>query len=222
MPKHVYAYMDARNAPARANKEKATLSKLLNLAVRKGLINHNVCREVKQIPLKPRERYVTGEEFWAVHDLAPIQVQLAMRLAIGTGARQHNILDLQRKHLTDEGIEIDTGKGGKPVLIEWSPFLKDTIAECKKQPSKILTGYLIHTRAGNRYTRHGFSAMFRKAIDKAIEKNKIAEKFTFHDLRAKAGSDAQNDKFLGHQDPRTYRKNYLRKRVIVTGNDYTR
>ncbi|MGV7235458.1 MAG: tyrosine-type recombinase/integrase [Nitrosomonadaceae bacterium] len=221
-PPHIYAYMDARRAPARANKEKATLSRLLDLAVRKGLVGRNVCREVKQFALKPRDRYVTADEFWAVHDIAPVQIQLAMRLAIGTGARQHNILDLQRKHLKDEGIEIDTGKGGKAVLVEWTDFLLETVRECKKSPSKILTRYMIHNRQGDRYTRTGFSAMFRRAVDKALSEELITEKFTFHDLRAKAATDSQDEHLLGHQDPRTYRKYYVRTRKTVHGKDFKR
>jgi len=216
-PHHIYNYMINRNAPARANKEKALLSHVLQKAVNRGLRNDNPCKQVKQLKLEARKRYVTGEEFWAVHDKAPIQVQLAMRLAIGTGARQHNILDLQRKHLKKDGIEIDTGKGGKPVLVEWTDFLREAVEECKKLPTKKLTGYLVHTRSGDRYTRMGFSSMFRKTV-----KETDVEHFTFHDLRAKAASDSQDEHLLGHQDPRTFRKYYKRTRKVVRGKDFKR
>lgn len=42
------------------------------------------------------------------------------------------------------------------------------------------------------------------------------DRFTFHDLRAKAGSDSVDGKLLGHADQRTLNRHYRRKPEVVT------
>ena len=44
-----------------------------------------------------------------------------------------------------------------------------------------------------------------------VKRGLLAERFTFHDLRAKAGSDAKDGRLLGHMNPRTLRRVYIRK-----------
>jgi len=51
---------------------------------------------------------------------------------------------------------------------------------------------------------------------KALKDGLIEERFTFHDLRAKAGSETTDDKLLGHQNPATKRRHYERAPVKVT------
>jgi integrase len=53
----------------------------------------------------------------------------------------------------------------------------------------------------------------RKTLDEGV----MAERFTFHDLRAKAGSEAENPtELLGHDDPRTTNRIYRRRPRVVT------
>lgn len=42
-----------------------------------------------------------------------------------------------------------------------------------------------------------------------------ADRFTFHDLRAKAGSDSDDTRLLGHADLRTLNRHYRRKPETV-------
>ena len=49
-----------------------------------------------------------------------------------------------------------------------------------------------------------------------MEEGAIAERFTFHDIRAKAGSDSEDVKLLGHEDARIHRRHYQRKPIKVT------
>jgi integrase len=58
--------------------------------------------------------------------------------------------------------------------------------------------------------------MWRRTMDKAVEEERLVERFTFHDLRAKAGSDSEDDGLLGHEDSRTLRRYYKRKPLKVT------
>ena len=49
-----------------------------------------------------------------------------------------------------------------------------------------------------------------------MDENKLSEWFTFHDIRAKAGSDGEDDKLLGHADPKMLNRVYKRNAVRVT------
>ena len=48
-----------------------------------------------------------------------------------------------------------------------------------------------------------------------LERGLIVERFTFHDLRAKAGSDGTDEKLLGHMDPGVLRRVYRRRPELV-------
>ena len=91
-PRHIYKYMDLRKAPVRANRERSFLSTLFMWSIRWGAGTQNPCRDVKPYPEKPRDRLVTDKEFWAVYEIAPPVIQLAMMLAWVTGARQRTSL----------------------------------------------------------------------------------------------------------------------------------
>ena len=58
--------------------------------------------------------------------------------------------------------------------------------------------------------------MWRRVMDKALERGHLTERFTFHDLRGKAGSDSEDGGLLGHEDRRTLMRHYQRKPVKVT------
>ena len=68
---------------------------------------------------------------------------------------------------------------------------------------------------GHKYTSSGFQTAWYRLMDDAFEKGVITERFTFHDIRAKAGSDAEDEKLLGN-DRRTLERHYKRKPTTVT------
>ncbi len=78
--------------------------------------------------------------------------------------------------------------------------------------------YLFCKNDGQSYTYDGFKSMFRRAMEKAIKKGKLYEKYTFHDIRAKSYSDETDTeskmKRAGHQSMQM-RKVYDRKPVKV-------
>lgn len=65
---------------------------------------------------------------------------------------------------------------------------------------------LFHTNNGQPYikedgTANGFDSIWRRFINKALEKTKLQERFTEHDLRAKVASDTEAEharQLLGH------------------------
>lgn len=59
---------------------------------------------------KPRERYVTDEEYMAVHSAAVPMVRHIMDIALITAMRQGDILDLERSQWTTDGFTVKPGK----------------------------------------------------------------------------------------------------------------
>lgn len=60
---------------------------------------------------------------------------------------------------------------------------------------------------GGRYTLDGFSSTWQKLMTTAIKDKVLEQRFTFHDLRAKAGGESENAQdLLGHDDPRTTKR----------------
>ncbi len=217
-PTDIYSYMDLRPAVA-ANREKSLLSAILSFAIRKGLCSDNPCRLVKRNTETPRDRYVQDWEFIAVRNIAPPPVQCAMDIAKLTGLRLGDIMTLRLQNVRDDGLHVQTRKTGKKMIFELTPKLLDVIARAKalgsakegKKQTKVRALTLIVSRSGHGYTLDGFSSIWQRVMVKAIEEKLIEERFTFHDLRAKAGSesaDAQN--LLGHDDPRTTNRVYRR------------
>ncbi|RYU56352.1 integrase [Methylolobus aquaticus] len=216
--KHVYAYLDARGQTARvrANRERSLLSHVYKYAIRWGLVEHNPCAGVMGHKETPRRRYVTDEDYLAVHQLASPIIQSTMEVAIITGMRQGDILSLQRHQLQDDGIHVTPAKTkdrtGRKQIFEWTPGLRAAINQALALPRRLATTWVIANTHGQPYTRNGFKAMFGKLMTKALEDGLLQERFTFHDLRAKAGSEAEDGmRLLGHQSPATTRRIYERK-----------
>lgn len=218
-PQDVYRYMDARKAPVAAKREKSLLSHVFSWAIQWGEATDNPCRLVRsRYTEKPRERYVTDEEFAAVYEIAPEVIKLAMELALMTGLRQGDILGIKLTDFTENGLEVRTGKTGKRMIYEWTPELKSVLEGAKKlrEKEKVRGVYLLVGRQGQRYTPDGFRAMWQRVQRKAMEQDLIDKRFTFHDLRAKAASDSEDERLLGHADAQTIRRHYKRKALRVT------
>ena len=216
MPKHIYAYMDARKAPIAANREKALLSNVFSYAVRWGVASDNPCRLVKRNPEKARKRYVTDEEFKAIYDMATPPVQVIMNLALMTGLRMGDVLSLQLQAITDTGLEVRTAKTGKRLLFEWTPELRAAVDRAIELRGDAASMFLICSRRGHRYTEDGFKSIWQRLMRKCVADDIIKERFQFRDLRGKTGSDAEDDNLLGHADNRTLYRHYKRKPQKVT------
>lgn len=218
-PIHIYQYLDARGKTARtrANREVALLSHVFSYAIRWGVVETNPCRDVRKFSEKPRNRYVEDWEYAAVYAIAPAIVQSAMEIASITGMRQGDILMLKRSDMTDTGIRITQGKTGTKQIFAWTPALRAAIEQATGIDRSVSSMWIFATTTGRRYSSSGFQTAWQRVMDLAMESGAIAERFTFHDLRAKAGSEHQNaTDLLGHQNPATTRRVYQRKPKEVT------
>ena len=219
-PKHVYAYLDARGVTSktRANREKSLLSSVFSTMVRWGIVESNPCKVVKSFTEKPRDRYVEDWEYQAVISLASPVLRAAMEIAAITGMRQGDILKLRHADLTDTGIPLTQGKTGKKQIFEWTPALKEALKSARDQKRVADSAvYIIANERGQAYTSNGFKSNWQRLMNKAIETGAIKNRFTFHDLRAKAGSDAVGNaqELLGHASAATTKKVYERKPAKV-------
>jgi integrase len=218
-PVHVYAYLDARavKAKTRANREKALLSLVMSYAIRWDYITTNPCRDVKSFSEQPRVRYVTDEEFWRVHDHAPPGIQKAMLLALSTGLRLSDLLALTGQNSTVRGLLVQPAKTarstGKVLLFGWTPGLRDLMGYPESGERLADADPVIVGDRGHAYTRSGFQSVWQRIMAKAIPNAEA--RFTFHDLRRKAGSDSSDGALLGHADKRTLNRHYRCKPELV-------
>lgn len=217
-PQDVARYLRQHAHPVAANREIGTLSATYSYAVDIGLASTNPCRQVRRNTERRRDRYITHEEFRAVKALAPPVVRIGMDLAYLTGMRMGDLLALRWEQMETEGIRVRQSKTGAKVFIEWTPDLRATVGEARALRPKIRGMHVLATRSGQPYSVSGFGAMFRRIMDKAVREKGI-DRFTFHDIRAKTGTDARDagldsQALLGHTTEAQH-QTYLRSRAPV-------
>lgn len=226
LPKHVAQYLDKRGvtAPVSANREIALLSHIFKKAIRWGIVSVNPCTGVERNEEKPRDRYVQDWEFAAVYQKAPEHIQILMDLAYLTGQRQADLLGIRLSDLTDDGILFKQAKTGMKICVEWSPALEEVVARAKAQKKEVQSLYLVSNKKGQKYTSSGIQTAWQRLMTDCIATTDkdgneiepvIRERFTFHDLRAKARSDGEDKRLLGHVNPDAMARTYQRKAIKV-------
>lgn len=209
----LYRWRDARGSDGKvmANRERTFLLESFQLQVIRGNLKENPVRYLKRFKEKPRSKYVTDEEFTAVFNVAPPIVRAAMLLAVVTGLRQGDILKIRRSDFSDAGLTVKTNKTGQGLVFGWTEGLRRAVIAAAESRDFIPLN-LISTETGKRYTGDGFRTLWHRAYVKAG----IADRFTFNDLRAKAGSDSRDWRLLGHLDQKTFERIYNRLPRQVT------
>jgi integrase len=98
--------------------------------------------------------------------------------------------------------------------VEWSDALL-AVVERAKAAHQVASIWLVATARGQRYTASGIHTAWQRLIVGCVTDGIIPERFTFHDLRAKARSDGTDKHLLGHADPEKMARTYQRKPVPV-------
>jgi len=214
-PHHIYGYLDANPSKVSANRQVSVMSNIFQLAIRKGCISSNPCRQVARNPEKPRDRYIEDQEYHAVRSLALPIVHAVMDFAYMTAMRRGDILELRLDQIEDQGIRVVQAKTKKRQVIEWSLALK-TCVDRLKAMGPPLRPTLVCTRKGAPYTADGFSAIWQRLMAKAVAHG--VTRFTFHDIRAKSLTDAEiqgldPQKLAGHTTAKQT-QTYLRSKTI--------
>lgn len=190
-PVHIAKYLDERGktAPVRANREKALLSHAFSMAMRWGIVDFNPCNGVARNTETPRDRLVTDRELcgFIAHNAGSetgFLLGLTAWLAYLTSQRRGDLLKLRLDRIIDDGILVQQGKTGAKVLVEWTPKLRECVAEIRALPRPVRGLFLICNRGGQPYTDSGFKALWGRAMTTWVAEG--GERFHFHDLRAKA------------------------------------
>jgi integrase len=216
-PMHVAKYLDARGkkAPTRANREKALLSHVFTMGMRWGVVDANPCRGVHRNTEAKRDRYITDAEFAAVWKASNLTIRCLMDLAYLTAQRIGDLIALRRRDITADGISFTQSKTGKRLMVAMTPDLRGVVDRIGRIHPSVTGLSLFSTRAGSPYTYDGVSSMFKRAVVKAQVPD-----FHFHDIRAKALTDAKRagldaQALAGHATE-AMTAHYVKRREIET------
>lgn len=189
-----YLRVERANAPVRANRENSLLSNLLNVAINRGDIDINPCKQVRRNQETPRRVEPGAAQISALVKFAfskagqwPVIV-MAAEFASLAGPRQIEFLGIQWSAIGATEIRMKRAKQRKGAteiidIIEVSPAMAELLTrlnEVRKNDCQTV----FPNRHGNAYTRSGFKGMWGKLMKAATEAKAISQHFTFHDLRA--------------------------------------
>jgi integrase len=200
----VAKYLEKRKKAGRAhggNRERAVLSAAYEYGMRNGHASTNPCRGVRRNKEKPRKRYVTTEELQAAMDKAPIQFQELLAAAYLTGLRQADLLALQVTNLRKDGIHLIESKTGRARIIEWSPELRKLIDRALER-ARTLAEKLEHPEPTHVFTGRYGAPWGQWAVQSQMRR--LGVDWHFHDLRAKAATDATHAVLGKHSTLGTY------------------
>lgn len=233
-PKDIYAFSKSclMEGKTRGRGEIEVLSHAFSKAVEWGYIDRHPFLGQVRIPAPPpRDRYI---EDWEVEEMFTIKckrkkgsvamVQAYLRLKMMTGMSRGDLLRLTDANLTERGILIQRHKTmkrtGKRTLYCWTPELHaavDAVVAVRPCYSRML---FCNTKAMpyvNEETgrSEGFSSIWDRFVTRVLKETKVKRRFTDHDFRAKAASDAQSAEharaLLSHADINTTNRVYRRK-----------
>lgn len=213
--------------PRTYNLHRSVLRQVLSFAALEGLRDgHNPVDDVPMRKMVARRRIVTDAEVAAIK-LAALQatrggqalVQM-IDIAMLTGQRIGDVLRMRWQDVTADGVLVDQGKTGEPLLIEWTPPLRAAVESCATGRDRI--GFLLVQSTGAPYRYAGI----RSAWDRACARAGV-EDLHIHDMRGRAGADRQDEdgpyaaqRLLGHASvtmTEGYTRGKTRRRAKATG-----
>jgi integrase len=211
---HVYRYLTERGNVA-ANRDRAFLSAVYTNLINAGEFDGpNPCQGLRfRNPERPRQRYLTDDEFEKLVAALPPKLSLMARWAYLTGMRQSRMLAMKLSDATPVGVQFDPGKRrkGNPVtliLIEWTDELRQVWKEAAG--TRIGAMPLFPTANGTHYSRDSFQSIWQRWRKKIP----IAD-LRWHDIRRKTGSDSATDaeasERLTHADEAVTKAHYRAK-----------
>jgi integrase len=235
-PVHIYRYLAGRaaeGAPAKANKEIALLSAILEYGRRQGDLEENPCGGIEYNKTKPRQKYVDQKDIDLVMEVARERkgsyqiVALCLQVAYLTVSRPDEMRSLTRQAIKDDGVIVPVGKRKKGMaqrykLIQWSPLLRATVNEALML-QRTTSIYVFGNTDGQIYTRSGWNTILSRLMEHAKKKAEEREieftRFTLADMRPTAVTDrmTEGDENIidatGHSDGRMVAKVYDRRKT---------
>lgn len=167
---------------------------------------------------RPRDRNVVDKEMSVFRSVSSAMITDYCDVKEATGLRKGDILTLRVPDLTDDGIQVMPRKGrrrdpetgervGKRRLFRWTPALRATFERILTRRKLLLkrakkvSPYVFVTRGGESYYNElasrsdGFDSIWKRYMTKAVKAAEVAgwtmPRFTEHDIRARAGTEAE-------------------------------
>lgn len=210
----VAQFLEKRKKAGRAhsgNRERAVLSAAYEFGMRNGFATSNPCRGVRRNKEKPRKRYVTTEELQAAVDKAPAQFQELLFAAWLTGLRQADLLALRISDLRKDGIHLVESKTGRARIILWSPELRKLIDRATGRARELAVRFE-HPEPAQVFTGRYGAPWGLWAVQSQMRR--LGVDWHFHDLRAKAATDAEHQVLGKHSTLGTYLRGERTKPTI--------
>jgi integrase len=216
-PEEVTHYLRHAKGKVSANRDKALLLAAYNWVNAEGWIDpvgYNPAR-VRRNKEKARTRYVTDAELEALLAHAGPKLALMIELAYITGARKSDLLRIRLADLQPDGLHVQQGKTGKRQVFAWTDGLS-RITEAAKGLRRTV-GSLWLFPADRKPGAHVGPKALRTAWERTRDAAGLRD-VRWHDLRRKAGSDADKadaSALLGHADARVTERHYRAKPAVV-------
>lgn len=190
-----YLRVHRQNALKLANREVSLLSNLFNVAVERGDIDRNPCKEVRRNKETPRDRLVDAAEFdpfvaWALQRGPSAVVLISMaQFAALAGSRRIEFRTLHWPQVDDEIVRMQRakqrGNSTKRELVSIGDALRVVLDRMRNLPGYNSMGAVFRApKTGNPYSESGFKTMWGRLMDSALLEKIVLKRFTFHDLRA--------------------------------------
>lgn len=194
-------YRDRLKAtPVTANRHLQFLSAAFSWAVEREYLASNPCKGVRKFSAPGRTRYVEDWEFDLVQGLAPDYVAVAMELAYLMRARRGEILALRREDVSERGIFLRRSKASESEVTLWSERLDEAHKAAQALHRGTISPWVLHKADGGPIQVQSFATAWGRLMAKAM-KSGLAERFTFHDLKAKGLTD-DTEHWAGHKSDR--------------------
>jgi integrase len=181
-PKHVLALRDKfADRPAAANNLMRALSSLLAWSVPRGWRSDNPCREVRK--LKGGDPYAPWPWVAIAHfqSLGRVELWQAAALALYTGQRQSDVLDMRWRSIESGMIRVTQKKTGKEL---WIPIHRDLARILSTIPRCSL--HILTNSRGQPWTSGGFGVAWREEMLRPEMRNLHQARLVFHGLRKSA------------------------------------
>jgi integrase len=225
LPLHVRQYLDWRRAtPVAANRERALLSHLWNMAREWGYTDRpNPCAGITGHRERGRaDKLPSAEVIAAVRAAACAPLRDALDLAFLTGQRPADVLALSITHIKGGELWIRQRKTGQALRIAIEGDLAALLARIQPRRTRSTTLALLVDEHGRALSQHALRYRFDQARTKALKAHPelpaIVE-FQFRDLRAAAGTEVallrgkdSAQTLLGHASVTTTER-YVRARA---------
>lgn len=212
VPADISGYLDCHRSLHLANREVSMLSGIFREAMRWGWAAFNPCSGVRRHRETPRDRYVTDEEIASLGQACGPQMLCIVDLVLLTALRKKDVLAIKLSDIQPDGLHVHVSKSGVHQVFPLRGEFQEVIQRARSLRRRVGSMYLFANRKGRPYTTSGFDSNWKRM------KKEAGVDFAFHDLRARAISDADEiggtkyaQELAGHQEERTTRR-YIRHR----------